>query len=210
VRSRSEFDGVSQDYSYIKKLGRVPGARWARWGPRTYVGGVYFSVGTSVGPQETHWSVPASAAGSASAAMAAAAAAAADAEMVAVQNNAGGGGGGGGDGGGGGGKTVAHEAEADPKWALGNNVMRSAQAVELLWARVGLTREHPVIFYCGSGWRASLAFFFAKVLLGWPHVRNFDGGWLEWSALHPNAHLHDCVTIGHVVAEPGEEEEGAA
>ena len=78
--------------------------------------------------------------------------------------------------------------------------LRAAASVENYWQTVGIAREHPVIFYCGSGWRSSVAFFFAKCLLGWPDVRNYDGGWLEWSELHPDAPKHAVV----VPAEAGE------
>ena len=57
------------------------------------------------------------------------------------------------------------------------------------------------------GWRSSVAFFFAKVLLGWPNVRNYDGGWLEWSDLHPNAAAH--AVIGPVPAAGGSAPGGA-
>ena len=47
-------------------------------------------------------------------------------------------------------------------------------------------RDGRVIFYCGSGWRSSFAWFLAT-LLGWHNAANYDGGWLEWSTCHPRA-----------------------
>jgi thiosulfate/3-mercaptopyruvate sulfurtransferase len=38
-----------------------------------------------------------------------------------------------------------------------------------------------IAFYCGTGWRASLAFFYAW-LMGWEHISVYDGGWFEWSS----------------------------
>jgi thiosulfate/3-mercaptopyruvate sulfurtransferase len=38
-----------------------------------------------------------------------------------------------------------------------------------------------IAFYCGTGWRASLAFFYAW-LMGWQRISVYDGGWLEWSS----------------------------
>ncbi|MEJ2247847.1 MAG: rhodanese-like domain-containing protein, partial [Acidobacteriota bacterium] len=35
-------------------------------------------------------------------------------------------------------------------------------------------------FYCGTGWRASEAFFYAY-LMGWERISVYDGGWFEWS-----------------------------
>jgi thiosulfate/3-mercaptopyruvate sulfurtransferase len=36
------------------------------------------------------------------------------------------------------------------------------------------------VFYCGTGWRASLAFFYAW-LMNWQRIGVYDGGWCEWS-----------------------------
>jgi thiosulfate/3-mercaptopyruvate sulfurtransferase len=41
----------------------------------------------------------------------------------------------------------------------------------------------PTAFYCGTGWRASMAFFYAW-LMDWPHISVYDGGWFEWSHHH--------------------------
>ena len=49
-----------------------------------------------------------------------------------------------------------------------------------------------------------MAFFFAKCLLGWPDVRNYDGGWLEWSELHPDARKHAVVVPAESGALDGE------
>jgi len=59
--------------------------------------------------------------------------------------------------------------------------MLPAADIEALWAAAGIHRGLHIAFYCGTGWRASLAFFYAW-LMGWEHISVFDGGWLEWSA----------------------------
>ncbi len=51
------------------------------------------------------------------------------------------------------------------------------------WKTNGITDGKEVVFYCGTGWRASVAFFIAKEL-GWQKVRLFDGGWYDWSQKH--------------------------
>jgi molybdopterin synthase sulfurtransferase len=53
------------------------------------------------------------------------------------------------------------------------------------WRAKGLTAEKEVVFYCGTGWRASEAFLYAY-LLGWKDISIYDGGWLEWSAQADN------------------------
>jgi thiosulfate/3-mercaptopyruvate sulfurtransferase len=54
-----------------------------------------------------------------------------------------------------------------------------------LWSRVGVTPERHNSFYCGTGWRASEAFYNAW-LMGWPNISVYDGGWFEWSGDNRN------------------------
>jgi 3-mercaptopyruvate sulfurtransferase SseA len=63
--------------------------------------------------------------------------------------------------------------------------MLCASAIESIWQARGMRREQRTVFYCGTGWRASLAFFYAW-LLGWTRISVYDGGWLEWSAIPDN------------------------
>ena len=49
------------------------------------------------------------------------------------------------------------------------------------WKEKGLAPHQMIGFYCGTGWRASEAFFIAR-LMGWENVGVYDGGWLEWTA----------------------------
>jgi len=58
--------------------------------------------------------------------------------------------------------------------------MLPAAEIEAMWAVNGITRGQRTVFYCGTGWRASLAFFYAW-LMGWDDIAVFDGGWCEWS-----------------------------
>lgn len=73
-----------------------------------------------------------------------------------------------------------------------DGTFRSYLEVEGFWRDWDICRDRGVIFYCGTGWRASLAFFHAW-LMGWPRIQLFDSGWMEWSmgpdsALHPVEH----------------------
>ncbi len=61
-----------------------------------------------------------------------------------------------------------------------DNTMRDPREIEALWRAAGITPDKRVAFYCGTGWRASEAFFYAY-LLGWERIAVYDGGWYEWS-----------------------------
>ena len=58
--------------------------------------------------------------------------------------------------------------------------MRSYHEISKNWEKRGIKRDQRLTFYCGSGWRASEAFFYAHVL-GWKQIGVYDGGWYEWS-----------------------------
>ncbi|WP_372660922.1 sulfurtransferase [Hydrogenophaga sp.] len=60
-------------------------------------------------------------------------------------------------------------------------VMLGAAEITALWHSQGIEAAGTVVFYCGTGWRASLAFFYAW-LMGWEHIAVYDGGWMEWSS----------------------------
>ncbi len=57
---------------------------------------------------------------------------------------------------------------------------REYHEIVAAWGRAGVTSDKFNAFYCGTGWRASEAFFTAW-LLDWPRIAVFDGGWFEWS-----------------------------
>ena len=61
-----------------------------------------------------------------------------------------------------------------------DNTMRDYHEIQAKWRESGITPDKRVAFYCGTGWRASEAFFYAY-LMGWEKVAVYDGGWLEWS-----------------------------
>jgi 3-mercaptopyruvate sulfurtransferase SseA len=67
-----------------------------------------------------------------------------------------------------------------------DNTMRDYHEIEANWRDAGITPDRRVAFYCGTGWRASEAFFCAY-LMGWEHIAVYDGGWLEWSQDESNS-----------------------
>jgi 3-mercaptopyruvate sulfurtransferase SseA len=65
-----------------------------------------------------------------------------------------------------------------------DGTLRGAGEILALWQRAGLTDDGcEVIFYCGNGWRSSLAFLYAW-LLGFKRIRNYSDGWGGWSTVY--------------------------
>lgn len=65
-------------------------------------------------------------------------------------------------------------------YQLPNATMRPAVEIAALRRAAGILPGRRTAFYCGTGWRASLAFFYAW-LMGWDDISVYDGGWFEWS-----------------------------
>jgi thiosulfate/3-mercaptopyruvate sulfurtransferase len=63
--------------------------------------------------------------------------------------------------------------------------MKPAADIARMWGSSGIHAGRQTVFYCGTGWRASLAFFYAW-LMGWEHIAVYDGGWCEWSRAADN------------------------
>ncbi|MFB9245586.1 sulfurtransferase [Massilia antarctica] len=70
--------------------------------------------------------------------------------------------------------SMSHFQHADGR-------MRAGAAIAAQWRLGGIHPGRHNAFYCGTGWRASLAFFYAW-LMGWERISVYDGGWYEWSA----------------------------
>jgi 3-mercaptopyruvate sulfurtransferase SseA len=61
-----------------------------------------------------------------------------------------------------------------------DGTMKPASEIRKLWDQAGIAQDGHTAFYCGTGWRASLAFFYAW-LMEWESISVYDGGWCEWS-----------------------------
>jgi thiosulfate/3-mercaptopyruvate sulfurtransferase len=68
-------------------------------------------------------------------------------------------------------------------WAQAANAdgtFKSAEELTELYRPKGVTAEKEVVTYCRIAERSSHSWFVLKYLLGYPHVRNYDGSWTEW------------------------------
>jgi len=61
-----------------------------------------------------------------------------------------------------------------------DGTMKPAAEICSFWSNDGIVSGRQTAFYCGTGWRASLAFFYAW-LMDWECISVYDGGWCEWS-----------------------------
>lgn len=81
----------------------------------------------------------------------------------------------------------------------GDGRLRSPTDIREWWQENGLHPaasgtqfEQEVIFYCGGGWRSSVAFFYAW-LLGFENIRNYSDGWGGWST----DYQQDATEVGN-------------
>jgi thiosulfate/3-mercaptopyruvate sulfurtransferase len=65
-----------------------------------------------------------------------------------------------------------------------NGTFKSAEELKALYeGRAGLKPQDDVVVYCRIGERSSHTWFVLTYLLGYSHVRNYDGSWTEWGNL---------------------------
>jgi thiosulfate/3-mercaptopyruvate sulfurtransferase len=68
-------------------------------------------------------------------------------------------------------------------WAQAANpdqTFKSPDELRALYAAKGVTPDKEVVVYCRIGERSSHTWFVLHELLGYEHVRNYDGSWTEW------------------------------
>jgi thiosulfate/3-mercaptopyruvate sulfurtransferase len=72
-------------------------------------------------------------------------------------------------------------------WARAVNSDGTFKSTEELRAiyegEIGLSSNADIVAYCRIGERSSLTWFVLTYLLGYQHVRNYDGSWTEWGNL---------------------------
>ena len=64
-----------------------------------------------------------------------------------------------------------------------DGTFKSLEELKALYGSSGITGGTLVIAYCRIGERSSHTWFVLKHLLGYQHVKNYDGSWTEWGNL---------------------------
>jgi thiosulfate/3-mercaptopyruvate sulfurtransferase len=69
-----------------------------------------------------------------------------------------------------------------------DGTFKSIASLDNLYGSQGITADQEVFTYCAIGARSACTWFVLKYLLGYPHVRNYDGSWNQWSKM-PNVSI---------------------
>lgn len=64
-----------------------------------------------------------------------------------------------------------------------DGTFKSAEELRALYEPLGITKDKDIVVYCRIAERSSHSWFVLKYLLGYPHVKNYDGSWTEWGNL---------------------------
>ena len=64
-----------------------------------------------------------------------------------------------------------------------DGTFKSHDELKALYDSEGVDGTKPIIAYCRIGERSSHTWFVLSYLLGYDHVRNYDGSWTEWGNL---------------------------
>lgn len=64
-----------------------------------------------------------------------------------------------------------------------DSTFKSVEQLQEIYSQQGVTPDKSIIPYCAVGGRSGHTWFILKYLLGFPHVKNYDGSWNEWSRI---------------------------
>ncbi len=63
----------------------------------------------------------------------------------------------------------------------GDQKIKTAVELEGIYAKIGAKKSDTIYVYCHSAVRSAHTTFVLTQLLGYKHVLNYDGSWIEWS-----------------------------
>ena len=64
-----------------------------------------------------------------------------------------------------------------------DDTFRTAEELEQIFQSRGADPSLEIVSYCRLSHRATLLWFTAKLLLGYPRARSYDGSWTEWGSM---------------------------
>lgn len=71
---------------------------------------------------------------------------------------------------------------------------KSLSELQQIYNRLELSKDDNIIVYCHSGVRSAHTTFVLTQLLGYTHVKNYDGSWTEWSYFDDLPFEQDSIT----------------
>jgi len=75
----------------------------------------------------------------------------------------------------------------------GTQKFKSMNELKALFGDLNSSKDTPIVAYCHSGVRSAHTTFVLTELLGYKHVKNYDGSWTEWS--HFDDLEKDSITV---------------
>jgi thiosulfate/3-mercaptopyruvate sulfurtransferase len=64
-----------------------------------------------------------------------------------------------------------------------DGTFKSADELRVIYEGRGITPDKEIVAYCRIGERSSHTWFALQELLGYEHVKNYDGSWTEYGSL---------------------------
>ena len=77
----------------------------------------------------------------------------------------------------------------------GNKHLKSLKELETIYSQLNIKKNDSIIVYCHSGVRSAHTAFVLTQLLGYKHVKNYDGSWTEWSYFNDLPIKKDSITL---------------
>jgi thiosulfate/3-mercaptopyruvate sulfurtransferase len=77
----------------------------------------------------------------------------------------------------------------------GNKHLKPVTELEQIYSQLNVTKNDSIILYCHSGVRSAHTTFVLTQLLGYKHVKNYDGSWTEWSYFNDLPYENDSITL---------------
>ena len=77
----------------------------------------------------------------------------------------------------------------------GDMRIKSLDDLEIIYNKLNIKKNDPIILYCHSGVRSAHTTFVLTQLLGYKNVKNYDGSWTEWSYFNDLPIKRDSLTL---------------
>lgn len=77
----------------------------------------------------------------------------------------------------------------------GNKHLKSLKELEIIYSELNIKKNDSIIVYCHSGVRSAHTTFVLTQLLGYKHVKNYDGSWTEWSYFNDLPIKGESITL---------------